>query len=353
MSKEIGFKSLAKWFTKEGFEEEIIDRRLGFKKLVADIKKKVIPKKKINLMKYPGWIALFLLVMEVLTGIMLMLYYHPTVAEAYQNVRYITNTLNYGWLFRGIHFWGSHLMIIFVFIHMIQTYFYGGYKAPKEIVWISGVFLWAFTLFFGLTGYLLPWNQISYWAVTIVTEVPMAFPFIGPYVKQLIRGGADVSQVTLTRFYAMHVVVLPILVSIGLFFHFVTIRNHLIPRDLFTYIVCFILVVGLLISFATLFPAPIHAKANPFETPMNVKPEWYFLASCAVLQYAGKLTFLGTWAPKLLGAVLQILFVIVLFLVPFLDHGKARNPKKRPIGTFMGVLFTVIFLVLTVLGKWG
>lgn len=313
-------------------------------------RKKQFQKKKIDILSYPGWIALFLFIVEILTGILLMLYYHPTVAEAYANVRYITNVINYGWLFRGIHYWGSHIMIIFVFLHMLQTFFRGGYKAPKELLWISGVILWMFTLLMGLTGYLLPWNQVSYWAVTVVTEVPMAFPYVGKFVKELVRGGADVSQVTLTRFYALHVVLIPIIVSIALFIHLFAIRKHLIPGDLLTYIVSFVLIFGLLLSLATLFPAPIKAKANPFLTPPSVKPEWYFLASLAILQYADKLGFLGGWAPKLLGAVFQLIFIIFLFLIPFLDRGKARNPKKRPIAISLGIVVTVGFIILTLLG---
>ncbi|MGA1868053.1 MAG: cytochrome b [bacterium] len=352
-NKENGFKSLRKWFTEEGFQEEIIERRLDINGLIKEIKKKIIPKNKINILSYPGWIALFLFIVEILTGILLMLYYHATVAEAYADVRYITNVINYGWLFRGIHYWGSHLMIIFVFLHMLQTFFYGGYKAPKELVWISGIILWIFTLLLGLTGYLLPWNQVSYWAVTVVTEVPMAFPYIGNFIKELIRGGADVSQVTLTRFYALHVVLIPLIVGIGLFFHLFAIRKHLVPRDLLTYVVSFILMFGLLLSLATLFPAPIKAKANPFLTPENVKPEWYFLASLAVLQYAGKLEFLGSWAPKLLGAIFQIIFILFLFCIPFIDRGKARAPRKRPIAISLGIFFSLGYIILTLLGHWA
>lgn len=354
-SKKINGKGLIgfiRWFTLAGFFEEVIDKRLEIADLAKRLKSSFTPKKKLHITTLPGWIALFLFICEIITGILLMLYYHPTVSEAYKNVRYITNNINFGWLIRGIHFWGSHLMILFVMLHMIQTFVYGGYKKPRELAWVSGVALFILTLAFGLTGYLLPWNQISYWATTIVTEVPAVIPGIGNYLKIIARGGEDVSQVTLSRFYALHVVVVPMLVSILLLFHLFTIRKYVIPKDMIAHIVVMLVIFGLLLSLATLFPAPIHTKADPFNTPAHVKPEWYFLAPCAILAIAGKLGFLGSWAPKVLGVIIQIAIIVFLFLVPFLDTSKIRSPKRRPLSILMGTLTIIGFIVLTILGKY-
>lgn len=347
-----GIKEFLNWFTLKGFYEEVLDKRLNVKDVPQTIRKSITPKKKIHFSKLPGWIALFLFICEIVTGILLMLYYHPTVAEAYANVRYITNTIHFGWLIRGVHFWGSHLMILFVFIHMIQTFIYGGYKPPRELTWISGVALLILTLLFGLTGYLLPWNQISYWATTIVTEVPAVIPWIGNYLKLMARGGQDVSQITLSRFYAMHVVVVPMIVSILIFFHLFSIRKYVIPKDAITYIVILLVVFGIILSLATLFPAPIHEKADPFNTPVNVKPEWYFLASCAILALASELEFLGGWAPKVFGVIIQIGIVLFLFLTPFIDTSRVRSPKKRPVSIMVGSLIILSFVILTILGKY-
>lgn len=351
-NKPLGIKGLMRWFSADGFYNEIIDKRLGLSEVAKRIKKNVEPQKKLHIRTLPGWIALFLFICEVLTGILLMLYYHPTTAEAYRNVRYITNNIHFGWLIRGVHFWGSHLMILFVLLHMVQTFIYGGYKTPRELAWISGVVLLILTLLFGLTGYLLPWNQISYWATTVVTESAAVIPVIGKYLKMIARGGEDVSQVTLSRFYALHVVIVPMLVSIFLIFHLFTIRKYLIPKDLLTHIIIILVIFGLLLSLATLFPAPIHTKADPFNTPANVKPEWYFLAAYSVLTLAGKLEFLGGWAPKLLGVLIQIVFIVFLFIVPFIDTSKIRSPKRRPLSMVFGTLTIVGFLLLTILGKY-
>lgn len=351
-NKPLGIKGFIRWFSREGFHEDVIDQRLGLTEVASRIKKNISPQKKVHISTLPGWIALFLFICEVVTGILLMLYYHPTVSEAYMNVRYITNNIHFGWLIRGIHFWGSHLMILFVFLHMIQTFVYGSYKTPRELAWISGVALFILTLLFGLTGYLLPWNQISYWATTIVTDTVTVFPGIGQYLKLIVRGGEDVSQVTLSRFYALHVVVIPMLVSILIFFHLFTIRKYVIPKDLLAHAIVILIIFGLLLSLATLFPAPIHTKADPFNTPAHVKPEWYFLASCAILALAGKFEFLGGWAPKAVGIFAQIVIITVLFLVPFLDKSKIRSPKRRPISIILGTLTIFGFIILTILGKY-
>jgi len=348
----MGIKGLMRWFTAEGFYADVVDQRLGLSELTHHIKRNVTPKRRIHFSMLPGWIILFLFISEIITGILLMLYYHPTVAEAYINVRYITNNIHFGWLIRGVHFWGSHLMILFVFLHMIQTFVYGGYKAPHELAWISGVALFILTLLFGLTGYLLPWNQISYWATTIVTESVAVIPIIGRYLKLIVRGGEDVSQVTLTRFYALHVVVIPMLVAVLTVFHLFTIRKYLIPKDILAHVIVMLVMFGLLLSLATLFPAPIHTKADPFNTPANVKPEWYFLASCTILAIAGKLEFLGGWAPKALGILIQLVIIIMLFIVPFIDISKIRSPKRRPLSMMLGMITVVGFIILTIMGKY-
>jgi len=350
--RKTGIREILRWFTPDGFYEDILNKRLGIPNTPSIIKRSLVPKKKTHISTLPGWIALFLFILEIVTGILLMLYYHPTVAEAYRDVRFITNNIHFGWLIRGVHFWGSHLMILFVFLHMIQTFVYGGYKTPRELTWISGVLLLLLTLLFGLTGYLLPWNQISYWATTIVTEVPAVIPAIGNYLKIIARGGEDVSQITLSRFYALHVVIIPMLVSIILFFHLFTIRKYIIPKDIITHLVVILVIFGLVLSLATLFPAPIHEKADPFNTPAYVKPEWYFLASCAVLALAGELEFLGGWAPKVLGVVIQIAIVTFLFLIPFVDTSRIRNPKRRPISITIGSVMILCFIILTILGKY-
>lgn len=202
---------------------DFIDKRFGLKDLIDKEFCKQIPV--LNWTYYFGGLAFSLFIIQVFTGILILVYYQPTTSEAYNTVVNITNNIPFGWLFRGVHFWGAHLMIIAVSCHMGRIYFHGAYKEPREINWMIGVCLLTSTLAFSFTGYLLPWTQLSYWATTVGTEFPAAIPVIGPYMKDLIRGGEDISQITLSRFFVIHVTVLPLLVFVLIGGHLIIVRK--------------------------------------------------------------------------------------------------------------------------------
>src|SRR3989338_2726320 len=148
-----------------------------------------------------GSMSLFLFVSQVLTGILLLVYYRPTVDEAFESVKFIMTKAYMGWLYRQIHAWGANLMVLIVFLHMLRTFITGSYKKPREFTWILGVVLFLLTLIFGFTGYLLPWNQLAYWATTVGTEVAGSIPVVGEWIKTLLRGGSNVGGETLSRFF--------------------------------------------------------------------------------------------------------------------------------------------------------
>ncbi len=211
---------------KKAFPQKIfdyIDTRLDLKGLIEEDLCKRIPV--LNWTYYFGGLSFSLFTIQVITGILLLVYYQPSTTEAYDSVVNITNNIPFGWLFRGIHVWGAHLMIVAVFCHMTRIFFQGAYKYPREINWVSGVCLLMSTLAFSFTGYLLPWTQLSYWATTVGTEFPAAIPVIGPYIRSLIRGGDSVSQVTLSRFFVIHVTALPLLVLILVGGHLMIVRK--------------------------------------------------------------------------------------------------------------------------------
>jgi len=156
-----------------------------------------------------GSASLFLFVLQGVTGVFLAVYYVPDPVKAYDSVQFIMNGVTFGWLIRGIHHWGATLMVIFVFVHMLRTFFMGAYKFPREITWLTGVVLLLATLGMGFTGYLLPWNQRAYWATTVGTEIAGTAPLIGDFILRILRGGADLSAVTLARFFAVHIWFLP------------------------------------------------------------------------------------------------------------------------------------------------
>jgi quinol-cytochrome oxidoreductase complex cytochrome b subunit len=202
-----------------------LDERLGVAEAIKKNMKKPVPGH-VNWTFCFGGISFFMFLVLLVTGVLLMLYYRPTTAEAYKSVVLITNVVPYGWLIRGLHHWASNLMVLMVLLHMVKVFFYGAYKPPRDFNWVVGVILLLLTLAFGFSGYLLPWNQVSYWATVVVTDATGALPLIGGAVKYLIRGGPEVSQLTLTRFYTLHVVVLPAIAVLFLFLHFGMLRKQ-------------------------------------------------------------------------------------------------------------------------------
>jgi quinol-cytochrome oxidoreductase complex cytochrome b subunit len=184
-----------------------LDERVGIRELVATLLHVVIPRSAHTY--YLGGITLFLFGSQAVTGILLSLYYQPTPESAYNSILYIMNELNFGWLIRSVHAWGANLMIIFCILHLLRVVIQGAYKAPREITWMAGMGLLFVTLGFGFTGYLLPWDQRAYWATTVGTEIAAAVPLIGVNIRDFMRGGADVSALTLSRFLGVHMLILP------------------------------------------------------------------------------------------------------------------------------------------------
>ncbi|MFQ6112168.1 MAG: cytochrome b N-terminal domain-containing protein [Nitrospinota bacterium] len=220
-----------RWFSLTGFVYGPLDERLSIRDAIQKALRKPVPSH-VNWTFCFGGITFVLFLILALTGILLLMNYRPTTAEAYASVVEITNNVPFGWLVRGIHHWAGTLMIVSVFIHMARVFFYRAYRPPRDFNWIAGMILLMITLGFGFTGYLLPWNQLSYWATTVGTEMAGAVPFIGEQLKFLVRGGPDVSQLTLTRFFAIHVVILPAVAVIFLAMHFAMIRRQGVAKYL-------------------------------------------------------------------------------------------------------------------------
>jgi quinol-cytochrome oxidoreductase complex cytochrome b subunit len=180
-----------------------LDERLGLKTIYDTVLDRKVPK--VNWWFTLGSASLFLFVLQGITGIMLTVYYIPSPDHAYDSIQYIMTGVSYGWLIRGVHHWGASLMVLIVFFHMLRTYFFGAYKYPREFTWVTGVLLLLLTLGMGFTGYLLPWNQRAYWATTVATSIAGTVPFLGNLINQALRGGMDLSAVTLARFFSVHI----------------------------------------------------------------------------------------------------------------------------------------------------
>lgn len=225
VEERLPLKGLLDWLTlSTGILYGELDERLDFRIALQKALKKPVPRH-INFWFCFGGITFFLFLLQIGTGIMLLMYYQPTIERAYESVVHITNNVPYGWLMRGLHHWAANIITVTIFIHMLRVYFHAAYKPPRDLTWVSGTFLLILILVFGFTGYLLPWNQVSYWATTVGTEIPGAVPVIGDTLKFLARGGSEIGQLTLTRFFAFHVIILPALVIFMLALHFLMIRR--------------------------------------------------------------------------------------------------------------------------------
>jgi len=189
-----------------------LDERLGLKTIYNTVLDRKVPK--VNWWFTLGSASLFLFLLQGITGIMLTVYYVPSPDHAYDSIQYIMNGVAFGWLIRGIHHWGASLMVLIVFFHMLRTYFFGAYKYPREFTWVTGVLLLFLTLGMGFTGYLLPWNQRAYWATTVGTSIASTVPFIGNFINMVLRGGSDLSAVTLARFFSVHIWWFPALLAV-------------------------------------------------------------------------------------------------------------------------------------------
>jgi quinol-cytochrome oxidoreductase complex cytochrome b subunit len=194
-----------------------LDERTSWRQVWEVIFLRKIPK--VNWFYTLGSATLFVAINQAITGILLTIYYVPTPDHAYDSVQYITTQVPLGWLIRGLHHWGASAMIVLVVLHMLRVILMGAYKYPREVTWFIGVILLLVVIGFGFTGYLLPWDQKAFWATTVGTQIAGTPPIIGPYILRIIRGGTEISAVTLVRFFGTHVWVLPSLLSILIGIH--------------------------------------------------------------------------------------------------------------------------------------
>ena len=184
-----------------------LDERMGLLSVWNSVFDREVPK--VNWWYTLGSASLFVAILQAATGVFLTIFYVPTPEEAYSSIDYIMNDVAFGWLVRGIHHWGATLMVILVFLHMLRVFFYAAYKFPREVTWITGVLLLLVTLGLGFTGYLLPWNQRSYWATAVGSSIVGTVPVVGEWLLRVMRGGDNLTILTLSRFYGVHIWFLP------------------------------------------------------------------------------------------------------------------------------------------------
>ena len=335
-----------------------LDHRIGHRAILHHLLEEKLP-------AGTGWwftlgsVLLFTLSVQVLTGILLALFYAATPDHAWDTVRYITTQVAGGSLLRGLHHWGASVIVVAALVHMIRVVFFGSYRKPREANWIVGLLLLQVILAFGLTGYLLPWDQRAYWATTVTVSIARLTPLAGDAMATLMQGGSEIGALTLTRWYAVHVLVLPPLLALLTIAHLYLMRRHGISgpieeqkgeaKPFFPYqaardITMALLVGALLAALAWKGAPALEPPADPSSSDYIPRPEWYFLGLFQLLKYfPGKLEVIGALVVP--GVVMTLLAAL-----PWLDKGKSRRWRDRPVvlTAFVGGLAALV--TLTTLG---
>jgi quinol-cytochrome oxidoreductase complex cytochrome b subunit len=311
-----------------------------------------------------GGILAVMLVVQILTGIVLVMHYTPHVDFAFASVEHIMRDVNYGWLMRYLHMNGASMFFIAVYIHMFRGMYYGSYKAPREVLWMIGVIIYLIMMATAFMGYVLPWGQMSFWGAKVITNLFSAIPFVGDYVTTWLWGGYSVDNPTLNRFFSLHYL-LPFVLAGIVFLHIwalhvpgnnnptgisvkgpqdtVPFHPYYTMKDGFA-IVVFLIFYGLFVFYGPnyLGDAVNYSPANPLSTPAHIKPEWYYLPFYAILR---------SIPDKLFGVIAMFSSILILLFLPWLDTSRVRSGKYRPIFKLEFWVFVAVCVALGFIGS--
>ena len=347
------------------FTMQWLKERYQIDDLLNFMKKKDVPVHKGFVWYYFGGLSLFFFIIQVISGILLLLYYKPGVDTAFESVQFLITKVKYGWLIRSVHSWSANLMILSVFIHLFSNFFTCSFRRPRELTWLSGMFLFIISLGFGFSGYLLPWNELAFFATKVGTDIPAVIPIIGKPIQIFLRGGENVTGGTLSRFFGFHVAVLPAIFTVFLTAHlaFVQFQGMSEPvrlegkikkrmpffpgfavRDLAIWLVA----LNLLAFLAVFFPWELGIKADPFQpAPAGIMPEWYFVFAFQTLKFLpAQILFIEG---EVLGIASFSLAGIIFAIWPFLDKKSSRG-EKQPLVKVIGIFAVIFIIVMTIIG---
>lgn len=352
-----------------------VDERLPVKKVWREHLTEYYAPKNFNFWYIFGALAMLILVNQVVTGIWLTMYYTPTASGAFASVEYIMRDVNYGWLFRYLHAVGASAFFLIIYLHMFRAMMYGSYKKPRELLWVIGVALYIMIMAEAFLGYLLPWGQMSYWGAQVIISLFGSIPVVGHGLALWIRGDFNVSGATLNRFFALHVIAIPLMLMFLVYMHIIALHKvgsnnpdgieikenkdeKGIPKDgipfhpYYTVKDIFAAAVFLIIFLGIVFFLPEmggyfleHANflpADPLQTPAYIAPLWYMTPFYAMLRAV---------PDKLLGVIIMQAGIAILFILPWLDRSPVKSIRYR--GAFSKValtIFVITFLALMYLG---
>lgn len=331
--------------------------------------------KNFNFWYYFGSFSLLVFVMQIITGIWLVMEYTPTADGSFSSVQHIMREVRYGWLLRFMHTTGASAFFIVVYLHMYRGLMYGSYKRPRELVWLIGMMLYFMLLIEAFTGYVLPWGQMSFWGAAVITSFASAIPYLGEMLLVWLRGDYNVAGVTLHRFFSLHIIAIPFLLAIFIFVHLVALHKvgsnnpdgieikdkkdkNGIPLDgipfhpyytlkdlvgVVVFLFVFASVVFFMPKFGGLFLEPDNSiPANPLQTPLEISPVWYMTPFYAMLRAIPN---------KFLGLITMAAAIAILFVLPWLDRSRVRSIRyKGKLSKIALVIFVISFISLGYLG---
>lgn len=307
-----------------------------------------------------GSAALIVFLLQAVTGIWQLFYYVPTLEQGYNSLNYLRTEVPFGWLIHGLHYWGATAMVVLVILHLSQVFLWGAYKRPHELQWVTGAFLFFLTMTMSLTGGALPWDKRSYWLVEVASSTAGTVPLVGDVVKRLMLAGGVIGQLTLSRFFILHVAIASGILLTIVLIHLVALRKAgnagpwddlkrrvkgpFWPDQVFKDGFVATLVIVVLVGLSVYFPPPFAGMADPLDASYVPKPEWNFLFFYQTLKY-----FPGPW--EMVATVgIPVGGFLVLVLIPFVDRRPERNPARRPIAVAGWVVAIGAFIILTVAG---
>ncbi len=344
-----------------------LDERLGVTEVLEFARKKVVPEHPYSFWYYWGGMSLFFFIVQLVSGVLLLVYYRPGEG-AYDSVRQLTFEIDFGWLVRSAHAWSANLMILAVFIHMFSAFFMKAYRGPREFGWWSGLGLLGMVTVFGFSGYLLPMDELAYFATKVGLEIPKNMPGMRMIIENIVQGGPDVSSVTIQRFFALHVVVLPLLFLPLLTFHLWMVMRHgnavppseeakpaaqrrsvpFFPNFFLKDLAMWLIALNVLAILASYYPWQLGVQADPLTpAPQGIHPEWYFMNQFELLKILGRI--LPGMTGEIAGVSLFTAGGVLWGLIPLYDTS-SKNGSRARIATWFGFLVIAGLIGLTLLG---
>jgi len=344
-----------------------LDERLDLQPIQRFVREKSVPSHRYSWCYFFGGATLFFFMIQVATGVLLLLYYKPTAEAAFESVRFIMTEVSFGWLIRSLHSWSANLMVLAAFLHMATVFFMRAYRKPRELTWYTGATLLLLAMGFGFSGYLLPWNELAFFATRVGTDMAGKVPLVGRFLLEFLRGGEDVTGATLTRFFGFHVAVLPMMATALILFHLLAIQRQgmsvplsqkeasttnagmpFFPNYFLRELMGWAIALAILAALASLFPWELGEEADAFApAPAGIKPEWYFVFMFQTLKLLPA-TVAGVEG-ELVGLLAFGLAGLAWFFVPVLDIRSSRDEPSRWL-TLMGVAALLFIAIMTLLG---